>query len=79
MEERHGVDLGQGYKNNQACASSFVDCIRSQLVEALSHTNFFNLQVDDSENIEDELFLVVDLDHSAADHRTRVMNKFFSV
>ena len=21
LEERHGIDLGQGYKNNQACAS----------------------------------------------------------
>ena len=62
LEERHGVDLGQGYRNNQACASFFefiaLDQQRS-LVEALSRVNFYSLQADgttDSGNIEDELF-----------------------
>ena len=29
LEQRHGVDSGEGYKNNQACAS-FVDCISTE-------------------------------------------------
>ena len=85
LEERHGVDLGQGYKNNQAC-TTFIEFIaldwQRSLVEALSCANFYSLQADgttDSGNIEDELFLVVYLDHNAADRRIHIVNKFFSV
>ena len=62
LEERHGVDLDQEYKNNQACAT-FIEFIaldqQCSLVEALSHVNFISLQADsttDSGNIKDELF-----------------------
>ena len=87
LEERHRVDLGQGYKNNQACAS-FIEFIaldqRHSLVEALSRANFYSLQADgttDSGNIEDELFLVVYLDHHAelANRRVCIVSKYFSV
>ena len=84
LEERHGVDLGQG---NQACAS-FIEFIaldqRRSLVEALSRANFYSLHADgttDSGNIKDELFLVVYLDHHAEldNRRVHIVNKFFSV
>ena len=46
LEERHGVDLGNGYKNDMACAS-FVDYIagkqRQILVSALAGAKFFSV------------------------------------
>ena len=58
LEEKHGVDLGSGYKNNQACAV-FVQYITQAMKESLVATlKFFSLQRDgstDSANIEDEL------------------------
>ena len=85
LMERHGVDLGEGYKNNQACAcfTSYIAVEeRQRLVGDLTGAKFFSLQADgstDCGNIEDELFLVVFLDHQAVDKRLRVRNKFFSV
>lgn len=65
LEERHGVDLGSGYKTINAC-SEFVGYIamaqRKQLVAALAKANFFSIQADgttDAANIDDELFLVL--------------------
>ena len=62
LMERHGVDLGKGYKNNQACTclTSYIaleECQR--LVIDLNRAKFFSLQVDGSTdygNVEDELF-----------------------
>ena len=65
LMERHGVDLGEGYKNNQACAcfTSYIALEeRRRLVDNLSRAKFFSLQADgstDCGNVEDELFLVV--------------------
>lgn len=87
LEERHGVDLGQGYKNNQACAS-FIEFIaldqQRSLVDALARASFYSLQADgttDRGNIEEELFLIVYVEHHAelVDHRVHIANKFFSV
>lgn len=51
LEERHGVNLGLGYKINQACAT-FIEFIaldqQHSSVEALSRVNFFSLQADGS-------------------------------
>ena len=67
LEERHGVDLGQGCKNDHSC-TTFVELIahdlQKQLMTALSHCKFFSLPADrstDTDNIdsEEELFLVV--------------------
>ena len=62
LEERHGVDLGQGYKKYLACAS-FADHIaqeqRQSLVASLSRAKFFGLLPDrstDVGNIEDNVF-----------------------
>ena len=83
--ERHGIDLGEGYKNNQACTyfTSYIALEERQcLVIDLTRAKFFNLQADgstDCGNVEDELFLAVFLDYKAVDKRVRVRNKFFSV
>ena len=51
IEERHGVKLGEGYKNDQACAE-FVHFIAldllKQLTKALTAVKFFSLQADSS-------------------------------
>ena len=83
--EQHGIDLGEGYKNNQACTcfTSYITLEeRQRLVIDLTRTKFFSLQVDgsiDCGNVEDELFLAVFLDYKAVDKRVRVRNKVFSV
>ena len=46
LEERHGVDLGHGYKNELACAT-FIDYTaqeqRQGLAASLSRARFFGL------------------------------------
>ena len=68
LEERHGVALGDGYKNDLACAT-LTDYIGQGLCENLTETlhkaKFFSLQMDgstDCANIEEELFLAVYFD-----------------
>ena len=85
LEEKHGVDLGSGYKNNQAC-SVFVEYIaqamKETLVTILDKAKFFSIQGDgstDSANIEDELFLVLYFDPYATDMRVHVRDKFLTV
>ena len=85
LEECHGINLGQSYKNNQACAT-FIEYIalerRNFLVEALRHSKFFSVQADgstDSGNIEEELFLAVYLDRNPNDKRIHIRNPFFTV
>ena len=82
LEEKHGVDLGVGHKNNQACAG-FVHCIGQAEKEALgaqlAKAKFFSMQADgstDSANIEDELYLVVNFDPLTNDGVVHVRNKF---
>ena len=46
LEERHGVNLGDGYKNNQSCAQiiEFIAKVEQQnLIEVLSKAHFFSL------------------------------------
>ena len=64
LEERHGVDLGAWYKNDDACAT-FVNYIAKEqqqnLLETLSKVKFFSIQADgstDTANVEDELYTV---------------------
>ena len=85
LEEKHGVDLGIGYKNNQACAT-FVDFIaqsmREELVEVLDKAKFFSIQADgstDVANVEDELFLVQYFDSHSQTGKVCVRNKFLTV
>ena len=85
LQERHGVDLGSGYKNEKACAM-FVDYIsleqRRILMNSLDRARFFSLQLDgsaDSGNVEDEVFLVVFCDPYTTDGRVHVRNNFLTV
>ena len=85
LEERHGVDLRQGYKNEIAC-SSFIDYIaqeqRRNLLASLSVTKFFGLQADgstDAGNIEDKVILAVYCDPHTADGRVHVRSQFLSI
>lgn len=64
LEERHGVNLGEGYKNNHACAT-FVKYIAKDLQDTLKSrlkdVRFIGLQSDgtiDKATTEQELFTV---------------------
>ena len=85
LEERHGVDLGSGYKNNIAC-TEFVHYIgmalREELVSKLARAKFFSIQADgstDAGRIEDELFMVLFLDPHSEDGIVHVRDKFLTV
>lgn len=85
LEERHGVDLGPGYRNDHAC-STFIEYIASdlqqKLVGALDHSKFFSIQVDsstDTGNSENELFLVLYFDPHCADGKVHVRDRYFTV
>lgn len=85
LQERHGVDLGSGYKNEKTCAT-FMDYIsleqRRMLVDSLGRARFFSLQLDgsaDSGNVEDEVFLVVFCDPYSTDGKVHVRNNFLTV
>ena len=85
LEERHGVDLGEGYKNDRGC-SDFVEFTardqQERLVAELTHSKFFSLQADgstDAGNIKDELFLVLYLDYHSTKGKVCIVNSFFTV
>ena len=85
LQERHGVDLGETYKNDQACAI-FVDFIAQDLQErlgdALHKAKFFSIQMDgstDSGNIEEELFLVIYFNPYGTDGSVHIHNRYFCV
>eukprot|EP00731_Ephydatia_muelleri_P007957 Em0004g295a len=68
LEEKHGVDLGIGYKNRDACAD-FVKYIAQvqmdQLTTVLAKAKFLSIEADgttDAANKEEELFMVVYFD-----------------
>ena len=85
LQERHGIDLGTGYKNQKACAT-FIDFIaleqKHAAVNALDRASFFSLQLDgstDAGNVEDEVFLTVFCDPYSTDGRLHVRNQFLTV
>ena len=82
LEEKHGVNLGTGYKNNQACAT-FVDYIaqsqREGLAAVLAKAKFLSIQADGSTDSEDELFLVLYFDAHSQDGVVHVQNRFLTV
>ncbi len=85
LEERHGAELSQSYKNDRGCATfvEFIACEQQeQLMAVLSHSKFFSLQADggtDAGNVEDELFLVLHFDPYSADGKVHVRDSFFTV
>ena len=65
LEAQHGVQLGTGYKNNQACCEFVKYIAQEQRDLLISMVRFFGIQFDgntDSANIEEELFLVLFFD-----------------
>eukprot|EP00731_Ephydatia_muelleri_P021914 Em0014g505a len=85
LQEKHGVDLGSGYKNNIAC-TEFVHYIgmalREELVSKLGKAKFFSIQADgstDAGRIEDELFVVLFFDSHSEDGVVHVRDKFLTV
>jgi len=85
LEERHGADPGEGFKNNRGCSVFvvFITCHQQeQLMTNLSRSKFFSLQADgstDAGNIEDELFLVLHFHSHSTDEKVHVLNSFFTV
>jgi len=85
LEERHGADLGPGYKNDCSCAV-FIHFIardlQNQLMLSLSHSKYFSLQADgitNAQNIKNELFLVLYFDPHAKDGMVHVHDFFLTV
>ena len=85
LVEKHGVGLGTGYKNDQACAN-FVQYItenqRLQLVDVLSKAKYFSIQIDgstDSANVEEEVFLSLYFDPHSKDGKVHVCDKFLAI
>ena len=85
MIEKHGVGLGTGYKNDQACAT-FVQYIakdqRLQLVDILSKAKYFSIQIDgstDSANVEEEVFLALYFNPHSLDGKVHVHDKFLAI
>ena len=84
LEERHGTDLGAGYKNDHSCAT-FVEFIaREQLesvVTSVAKSRFFSLQADgstDSGNTENELFMILYLDPYCKDGSVHIRDQFLT-
>ena len=85
LEEKHGVDLGIGYKNRDACAD-FVKYIAQvqmdQLTTVLAKAKFLSIEADgttDAANKEEELFMVVYFDPHCEDSSVHVQNRFLTV
>ena len=85
LQERHGINLGESYKNDHACAI-FVEYIaqdlRGLLGESLHKAKFYSIQMDgstDSGNVEEELFLVVYFDPFSSDGSIHVRNRYLCV
>ena len=85
LEEKHGVDLGSGYKNNQACAvfiEYIAQAMKETLMNILAKAKFFSIQGNgstDSANVENELFLVVYFEPYSQDGRIHVRDRFLTV
>ena len=69
------MNLGTGYKNNQACAQFIAKVKQQNLMQVLSKAHYFSLQADsstDSATIEEELYF----DSNGADGKVHVRDVF---
>ena len=82
LEEKHGVNLDTGYKNDKACAV-FVEFIaqerREALVNAISKVSIQADGTTDKGNIEEEMFHVVYCDFQLSDTKVQVYSRFLAV
>ena len=85
LQERHGVRLGECYKNDQACAifiKYIAQDLQGQLGDSLRKAKFYIIQMDgstDSGNKEEELFLVVYFEPFSTDVSVHVRNRYLCV
>ena len=85
LQERHGVRLGECYKNDQACAifiKYIAQDLQGQLGDSLRKAKFYSIQMDgstDSGNKEEELFLVVYFEPFSTDGSVHVRNRYLCV
>ena len=85
LQERHGVRLGECYKNDQACAifiKYIAQDLQGQLGDSLRKAKFYSIQMDgstDSGNKEEELFLVVYFEPFSTDVSVHVRNRYLCV
>ncbi len=85
LEEKHGVNVGISYVNQNAGKTfcHFIDESRiEELVENLSNAKLFSLLMDgstDSGNIDDEMFLVLWCDVNGSDEKVHTNMSFFAV
>ena len=84
LEERHGTDLGAGYKNDHSCATfvEFIACEQLEsVVTSVAKSHFFSLQADgstDSGNTENELFMILYLDPYCKDGSVHIRDQFLT-
>jgi len=82
LEEKHGVNLGNGYKNDKACAF-FADFIaqerREALLNAISKASIQADGITNKGNVEEEMFNVVYCDFHTADMKAQARNWFLAV
>ena len=82
LQAKHGVELGTGYKDNQAC-SVFTEYIaKEQWILLIKNVHCFSIQADESTdcaNKEEELYLVLYIDPYTNDGKVHIRSKFFSV
>ena len=85
LQERHGVRLGECYKNDQACAifiKYIAQDLQGQLGDSLRKAKFYSIQMDgstDSGNKEEELFLIVYFEPFSTDVSVHVRNRYLCV
>ena len=85
LQERHKVQIGENYQNNQEYAtfiSFIIEDLQVRLHENLSKCKFYNIQMDsstDSANKKNELFLVVYFDPYSTDGTVHICNKYLCV
>ena len=85
LEQRHGVNLGAAYVNNNAC-KDFMHYIaesnRQTLITTISNAQFFSLLMDgssDKSNSDNELLMVVWCDPNGTDEKIHTQIRFLTV
>lgn len=85
LEEKHGVQLGDGYKSDHACAT-FVKYIaqdlQDSLINCVKNVHFVGLQADgstDTATVEQELYTIQYLDSKTDDGIIHIRNRFLCV
>ena len=82
LGERHGVNLGQGYKNNQACTIYFYRIHSKNLLKLylmLYFSVFRLMAVQTLVILRMSFFIAVYLNHNAIDKQVHIRNPFFTV